>query len=215
MSDTLVGMPLIRSTAAVLGGYLLGTVPSADLAGKVAGISVRTAGTGNPGAINASVLLGKRWGSVVGAVDVGKGWAAGALGQRVGPGTACAAATAAVVGHVFPVWSGFEGGKGVATSYGAVLGVFPAYAVPDLGVAYAAARLTRHPRRANDLASLAWTAAAVLWWRRRLPNLWGPAPTVALPLHAAVTSGLIAWRFRQPERVSGGVRLGQELPSQA
>lgn len=189
-------------------GYLLGTVPSADVAGKVVGVSVRTAGTGNPGAINASVLLGKRWGTAVAGVDMAKGWAAGALGQRVGPTTAYAAATAAVVGHVFPVWSGFQGGKGVATSYGAVLGVFPLYAVPDLAVAAGAAKVLRHPRRANDVSSLLWTAAAVVAWKRQLPNLWGPRPTLALPVHAAATSALIAWRFRQPERVSGGARLG-------
>ncbi len=203
---------MIRSTAAVVAGYLLGSVPSADLAGKVVGVSVRTAGTGNPGATNAAVLLGKRWGTVVGAVDVGKGCLAGQLGKRVGPSTAYAAATAAVVGHVFPVWSGFQGGKGVATSYGAVLGVFPAYAVPDIGVAFAAAKVTGNPRRANDLASLMWTAAALLWWRKQLPTLWGPEPTAALPVHAAATSALIAWRFRQPERVAGGVRLGDPKP---
>ena len=73
---------MIRSTAAVVAGYLLGTIPSADLAGKALGINVRTAGTGNPGATNAAVLLGKRMGLAVGAVDVGKGWAAAAVGQR-------------------------------------------------------------------------------------------------------------------------------------
>jgi glycerol-3-phosphate acyltransferase PlsY len=202
------GLVVIRSATAVACGYLLGTIPSADVAGKALGVSVRTAGTGNPGATNAAVLLGKRIGLLVGAVDVGKGWAASAVGQRVGPRTACAAATASIVGHVFPVWSGFKGGKGVATSYGAVLGVFPGYAVPDIAVAAAAARTTRSPRRANDLASLAWTGAAVLWWRKRWPNLWGPPATVALPLHAAVSSALISWRFRQPERVAGGARLG-------
>ncbi len=201
-------MTLTRSAAAVAAGYLLGTVPAADLAGRLVGVSVRTAGTGNPGAINASVLLGKRWGTAVAGVDMAKGCAAGLLGRQVGPATAYATATAAVVGHVFPVWSRFQGGKGVATSYGAVVGVFPAYAVPDLLVAGAAARLTKDPRRANDISSAAWTGAALLWWARRLPNLWGPTPTVALPLHAAATSALISWRFRQPERVSGGMRLG-------
>lgn len=201
-------MPLTRSALAVTAGYLLGSVPSADAAGKVVGVSVRAAGTGNPGALNASVLLGKRWGTAVAAVDIAKGWAAGALGKRVGDRTAYAAATAAVVGHVFPVWSRFEGGKGVATSYGAVLAVFPGYAVPDLLVAGAAARTTKDPRAANDVSSLVWTAAALLWWRRRLPNLWGPQPSAALPLHAAATGALIAWRFRQPERIAGGARLG-------
>ncbi|MDP9164971.1 MAG: glycerol-3-phosphate acyltransferase, partial [Actinomycetota bacterium] len=128
--------------------------------------------------------------------------------QRVSPTAAHAAAMAAVVGHVFPVWSRGRGGKGVATSYGAVLGAFPAYALPDLLVAGAFAKWARRPRLANDLSSALWTGAALLWWRRQLPNLWGPQPTIALPLSTAATSALIAWRFRQPERVMGGVRLG-------
>jgi len=181
---------------AVVAGYLLGTVPSADVAGRLAGTSVRSGGTGNPGAFNVALVLGRRYAAAVGAVDITKGWAAGAIGQRVGPRTACAAATAAVVGHAFPVWSGLQGGKGVATSYGAVLGVFPAYAVPDLVVAAAAARLTDSARRANDVSSAVWCGAALLWWWRRWPNLWGPEPTAALPLSAIVTSALIAWRFR-------------------
>ncbi len=201
---------MTRSLAAVSAGYLLGTVPSADVAGRLVGVSVRAGGTGNPGATNAAVLLGKRWGTAVAAVDIGKGWTAGALGKRVGPTTAYAAATAAVVGHVFPVWSRFQGGKGVATSYGAVLGVFPAYALPDVAIAAGAAKLSNDPKRSNDISSALWTGAALLWWRRRWPNLWGPPATAALPLHAAVTSGLIAWRFRQPERVSGGVRMGDK-----
>ena len=208
-------MKPLTSTLAVAAGYLLGTIPSADLAGKIVGVSVRTQGTGNPGAINAAVVLGKRWGTAVAGVDIGKGWAAGLLGQRVSPATAHAAAAAAVFGHVFPLWSRFQGGKGVATSYGAVLGSFPAYAVPDLLVAGAVAKTVRKPRLANDLSSLAWTAAALLWWRKQLPTLWGPAPTLALPVSAAVTSGLLAWRFRQPERVSGGARLGDPTPAGA
>lgn len=198
-----------RAVLAVAGGYLLGTIPSADAAGKVVGISVRAAGTGNPGAVNAAVLLGKRWGSAVMAVDMAKGWAAAALGQRVSPGTAHAAATAAVVGHVFPAWSGFQGGKGVATSYGAVLGVFPAFAAPDVFMAGLFGRATQDPRRANDLSCAVWTATALLWWRKSLPNLWGPEPTATLPLSAAATSALIAWRFRQPDRVVGGARFGE------
>jgi glycerol-3-phosphate acyltransferase PlsY len=205
-------MQPVRSALAVAAGYLLGTIPSADVAGKIVGISVRTQGTGNPGAINASVLLGKRWGTAVAGVDIGKGWVAGALGQRVSPATAHAAAAAAVFGHVFPLWSGFKGGKGVATSYGAVLGAFPAYAIPDLLIAGTIAKAVQQPRLANDLSSVAWTAAALLWWRKQMPTLWGPAPTVALPLSAAATSGLLAWRFRQPERVSGGARLGDPKP---
>jgi len=185
-----------RVGAALVGAYLLGTVPAADVAGRLTGVDPRTAGSGNPGAANVARQIGRRWGLAVGGVDVAKGLAASALGRYVSPRTACAAATVAVVGHVFPVWSGFRGGKGVATSYGALLGVFPAYALPDVGIALATRALTGDARLANDVASVGWVAAAVLWWRRGLPNLWGPAPTAALPLGAAVTSGLIAWRFR-------------------
>ncbi|MDP9164477.1 MAG: glycerol-3-phosphate acyltransferase, partial [Actinomycetota bacterium] len=77
--------PPHRIGLVVLTGYLLGTLPSADVAGRIRGVSVRTQGTGNPGALNATVLLGKRAGAGVMAVDVGKGWAAAAIGQRVSP----------------------------------------------------------------------------------------------------------------------------------
>lgn len=190
-------MKVPRSAAAVLVGYVLGTLPSADVAGKLVGTNLRHAGTRNPGASNAATLLGKRWGAAVAVVDIGKGWLAGSMGRRIGPNTAYAAATAAVLGHIHPLWFGFRGGKGVATSYGAVLSVFPAYAVPDLAVAAVAVRVTKDQRRANYISSVAWTAAAVLWWRRRMPNLWGPPVTVGLPISAALTSGLIAWRFHR------------------
>jgi acyl phosphate:glycerol-3-phosphate acyltransferase len=202
-------VPLLRSSLAVAAGYLLGTAPSADVAAKLTRVGLRTAGTGNPGAANVVVVLGRRWGAAVAAVDIAKGWAAGALGQQVGPGTAHAAATAAVLGHAFPPWSGFRGGKGVATSYGAVLAVFPVYAVPDVAVASLAARRLRDPRRATEISSVLWTAAATLWWRRRLPNLWGPEPTWTLPLHAAATSALLSWTLRRPAAVAGGARFGQ------
>lgn len=190
-------MKVPRTAAAVLFGYLLGTIPSADVAGKIMGTNLRQVGTLNPGASNAANMLGKRWGAAVAVVDIGKGWLAGSVGHRTGPNTAYAAATAAVVGHVFPVWNHFQGGKGVATSYGSVLSVFPAYAIPDIAVATVAVRLTKDQRRANYISSLAWIAAAFLWWRRRLPNLWGPPASVGLPASAAFTSGLIAWRFHK------------------
>jgi glycerol-3-phosphate acyltransferase PlsY len=212
-------MPLVRSALAVAAGYLLGTFPTADLASRlVGGGDLRTRGTNNPGAANVIGLHGPRWGVPVAVVDVGKGWAAAALGQRVGPRTAHLAATAAVVGHVLPVWSGLRGGKGAATSYGAVLGTFPAYAVPDAAIALVASRATSDEVRAIEVGSVAWTAAAVLWWRRGLPNLWGPAPTWSLPAHAAVTSALVCWRFRRAAAAaaaaqSSGTKTAPTVPS--
>lgn len=208
-------MPLLRSVLAVAAGYLLGTVPTADVVSRLAGGGdLRSTGTHNPGAANVVGLHGARWGVPVAVVDVAKGWAAAALGQRVGPGTAHLAATAAVVGHVLPVWSRFRGGKGAATSYGAVLGTFPAYAVPDAAIALLGSRVIDDQVRAIEAGSVAWTAAALLWWRRGLPNLWGPAPTWSLPAHAAVTSVLVCWRFRAAAAAaqSSGTKTAPTVP---
>ncbi len=198
----------VAAVAAVAGGYLLGTFPSADVVSAITGVSIRTSGTGNPGTLNTAVVAGKRWASAVAVLDVGKGWLAAGIGARVSPAAANAAGFAAVLGHIFPVWSGGRGGKGVATSFGAVLGTFPVYALPDVVITAGAARATADPARANQIASAAWTSAAVLWWWRGWPNLWGPKPTVALPLSALSTSVLLAWRLRQPDPVAGGARWG-------
>lgn len=191
----------LRFVAAGLGGYLLGTVPSADLAARAASkgtVDLRTAGTGNPGGANAAAVLGRRWGYAVMAADIAKGAVASAMGGRIaGSGGAHLAGTASVAGHCFPVWNGFRGGKGVACSVGQCLATFPAYFPIDLAVAaLTAARPWR--RRAfagTTAASAAWVAGGVLWWRRRLPNAWGPPPSAALPVAAAASSALIASRF--------------------
>jgi glycerol-3-phosphate acyltransferase PlsY len=183
-------------------GYLFGTLPSADVAGRLASGGVtdlRTVGTGNPGAANAIAQIGPAWGYAVLAADVAKAAAACAVARRLAGDTAAhVAGTAAVVGHCFPVWNGFKGGKGVAASAGQCLATFPAYTPIDLGVAALSAASPRWKRRAyaaTALASAAWVAAGVVWWRAGWPNAWGPAPTVALPLAAAASSAVIIQRF--------------------
>lgn len=198
-----------RLVTTVVAGYLLGTVPSADIAARVAtrgATDLRSAGSGNPGAANAIKVLGARWGYAVMAADVGKGAAASAVGRRLAGGNgAHAAGVAAVVGHCYPVWSGFRGGKGVATSAGQCVMTFPAWSVADLGVAAATAASPRWRRRAlaaTVTSCVTWVAAAVLWWRRDLPNGWGPQPTAALPLAAAASSVVILQRFAAAERAA-------------
>lgn len=180
-------------------GYLAGTFPSADVATRLAGRqgNLRDEGSGNPGALNAAAVLGSKWGVAVLVADAAKGAAAGGLGRTIGGDTgAYLAATASVAGHIAPVWNGFRGGKGVATSAGACLAVFPAYFPIDAAVAAIGAVASQRAEQSIQLSSAVWSAAAVVWWRRQWPNAWGPAPTAALPAFAGVSSAMIVAKFR-------------------
>lgn len=207
-------MPTARATpprgaagllAAAASGYLLGTVPTADAAARLASkdtADLRTAGTGNPGGANALVVLGKAWGYGVMAVDIAKGAAACGVGRRLGGDAgAHVAGTAAVVGHCFPVWNGFRGGKGVAASVGQCVATFPVYVPFDVGLAWLTAtpqwsrKVGTRTMIATGVASSAWVAAATLWWRRGWPNGWAPRATAGLPLAAAASSAVILSRF--------------------
>ena len=114
----------------VLGGYLLGTLPTAQVVSRRTGHDPTREGSRNPGATNVYRTAGRRAGVLVLAGDVLKGAVAAGLGWVVGDhvlGVACGAA--AVAGHVFPVHRRFRGGKGVATGGGATLVLFPLLAV--------------------------------------------------------------------------------------
>jgi len=185
-------------------GYLLGTIPSADVVSRLATrgrVDLRMAGSGNPGAINAIKILGTRWGLVVLAADIAKGAGAGLAGRLIGGDAgAYAAATAAIGGHIFPVWSRFRGGKGVATSAGACLAAFPAYFPIDLAVAGASALRSRRAELGTQVACFIWVASAAIWWWAGLPNLWGPEPSVGLFLFAVIGSTMILYKFRAAAR---------------
>ncbi|MBA3654827.1 MAG: glycerol-3-phosphate acyltransferase [Actinobacteria bacterium] len=177
-------------------GYVLGTLPSADLAARLAlghEADIRSMGSGNPGAVNALGQLGRSWGAFVLVLDIAKGIAACALARwMAGDGAANAAGTAAVIGHCFPMWNGFRGGKGVATAGGQMLATFPALIPVEL-VVVAVARNLRS--RVYGLVCAVWAVGAALWWAARLPNLWGPEPRGALFFSAVATSAVILYRF--------------------
>jgi len=200
-------MGLARLSGAVLIGYLMGTAPSADLVSRLAGAAgedLRSKGTRNPGAANAFLVLGKGWGYSILAADIAKGAAACAAGRRLAGDTgAHAAGTAAVIGHCFPLWKGFKGGKGVAVSVGQCLATFPAYVPVDLAVAGAtvAGRWRSRTFTTTVVASSAWVGAGVLWWLRGWPNGWGPRPSPALPVANAVSTAVIVSKFLAAPRV--------------
>lgn len=127
--------------------YLLGSVSGGLVVGRLrGGVDIRTVGSGNAGGTNALRTQGFAFAFWVMVIDVGKGWIASAWlpgldlpfaardpnVDRLWLTVACA--TAAVVGHVYPVWYEFRGGKGAATLIGVLLGVEPAALAPALGV---------------------------------------------------------------------------------
>jgi glycerol-3-phosphate acyltransferase PlsY len=183
-------------------GYLAGTFPTADIAARrvtKGQVDLRTAGSGNPGGANALKVLGAKAAAQVLIGDIGKGAAACAAGAAIaGPIGAHVAGTASVAGHCYPVWNGFRGGKGVATSVGQCLATFPAYFPIDVAVAAATAAYPRLKQRAfaaTIVSSACWILGGIAWWRRGFSNLWGPQPSFALPLASAVSSAMIMQRF--------------------
>ena len=124
--------------------YLLGSIPTAVWIGKLKyGVDVREHGSKNAGATNTFRVLGKKAGKVVLLIDVMKGAAAVSLPSIFGYAVwstpelihlQLIAGITAVVGHIFPVFANFKGGKGVATSLGIIIGIHPLAAVICLGI---------------------------------------------------------------------------------
>lgn len=127
---------LILTALTALASYLLGSIPTALIIARLAGRpDPRTVGTGNAGATNVALSVHPLAGLAVFLIDVSKGYLAGVAGLGIGgPTVAALCALAAVVGQIAPVFAGFRGGKGVATSFGGYLALDPAVAVVALGL---------------------------------------------------------------------------------
>ena len=181
-------------------GYLFGSFPAGYLAGRLAGVDVRALGSGNIGATNVLRILGKRWGYAVFFVDAFKGFAAVRLAyffvKRLPEGQpdpeyfAILTAVMCIVGHTFPVWLGFKGGKGVATSAGALFGLMP-LAVPVIVVIWVIVfESTRYVSVASIIGaiSLPIVVALFLYWK----FLEG----TALLYFSILIALLVLWRHR-------------------
>jgi glycerol-3-phosphate acyltransferase PlsY len=147
--------------------------------------------------LNAAKVLGWKFGAIVLGGDAVKGALAAAGGRLIaGDNGAYAAGTGAVIGHCAPVWTGFRGGKGLATSAGTCAVCFPAYMPIDLALAAGTLALSRgQAGTASYVASGVFVIAAIYWWFAKRRNLWGPCPTTGLPLYAIATSAIISYRF--------------------
>jgi glycerol-3-phosphate acyltransferase PlsY len=146
--------------------YLIGSIPTAVWVSKFFfGIDIRDYGSGNSGATNTYRVLGAKWGTIVMIVDMMKAIAAVKLAfllpyslesdiylvnMQLGLGLA------AVLGHIFPIWADFRGGKGVATLFGMVLGIQPNVALCCVGIFILVLYLTRWVSLSSILASIAF-----------------------------------------------------------
>jgi glycerol-3-phosphate acyltransferase PlsY len=179
-------------------GYLAGSVPFAFLLTRRRGVDVRVAGSGNVGAANVLRTTGAGRAIAVMTLDVAKG-AAAVLAVQLSAGGAWLAAltgVAAVVGHIYPVWLRFHGGKGVAVA----AGVFSVLTPIATGIAASLFLVTVWLTRYVSLGSIAATVALppVAWWS-------GAPPAVVIA--AAGTGALILFRHRANV---GRLRAGTE-----
>ena len=189
-------MPVPVYFAFTLAGYLFGAVPFAFLFARLRGVDIRTVGSGNVGATNVFRSVSKALGIATFAADALKGFiparlfpllAARWFGVDAGPGMGLLCGCAAIVGHSWPVFLKFKGGKGVATSAGMLLGVAPAAVGIGLAVWILFFAATRYVSVASIAAAVAVPAAA--WW------LYGRANPV-LPGVLTLLGALVIWRHR-------------------
>jgi acyl phosphate:glycerol-3-phosphate acyltransferase len=166
---------------AIVASYLLGSVPFGLVFVRlVKGIDIRTVGSGNIGATNAARAGGRTLGVLVFLCDLLKGWVAPAIfATRLAPWTigepgdltAVACGAAAVLGHCFPIYLRFKGGKGVATGCGALIALDPQTFVWGAAVWIATVALTRYAGLASILMGCTFPVAAWLLFGPSRPEL--------------------------------------------
>jgi glycerol-3-phosphate acyltransferase PlsY len=145
--------------------YLIGSIPHSYLAGRMRGIDLRQHGSGNLGATNAFRVLGARWAAPVMLLDVAKGFVPTYFFPRIagdGVSWALVFGVAAILGHVFPVYMRFRGGKGMATGAGVFLALAPAAVAIGLLVWSLVVAATRIVSIGSIAAALA--LPALVWW---------------------------------------------------
>ena len=144
-------------------GYLLGSIPFGLILTKLTGgPDIRTIGSGNIGATNVLRTGNKTIAALTLLGDALKGTVAVLIGATMGPTTALLAGLGAFLGHLFPVWLGFKGGKGVATFLGIALGLKPVVALGFIAAWLAVAFAFRFSSLAALVASL--VVPSLLWW---------------------------------------------------
>lgn len=199
-------MDRIATPLVIAGSYALGSVSFAWILVRLVGRrDLRAIGSGNLGATNAGRILGRRWAVIIYALDLLKGLlpvvlAPGIAGPFIGDSIPMGipAGLAAILGHVFPLWFRFRGGKGVATSSGVVLGLAPAAALVAFAVWLVALAAGRMVSLASMAAALALPVATVI-----LPGGTGPR-TSRLVFFGALAALVIAKHRANIVRILAG-----------
>lgn len=180
--------PGLTRALVLLAAYLLGALPFSYLVARARGVDVRRVGSGNVGATNVMRSVSVAAGLVAFVLDAGKGAVAVVLARLVEPGLALpvAAGVLAVLGHMYPVWLRFRGGKGVATGAGIFLPLVPLCTVAALATFGVILAVTRYVSVASMVAAASLAVYAFLA---------GAAPLVTAA--AALMAALIAWKHRE------------------
>ena len=195
----------MEELAAVACGYLVGSVPFAYLLAQRRGIDLRRVGSGNVGATNVLRTSGAREAVIAMCLDASKGALAVVIARTLttGPATPVAAGLAAVIGHIYPAWLGFRGGKGVATA----AGVFAVVAPLALAIASAVFVLAVWATRYISVGSIAGAIAlAVSAAAGEVPGAVAVGATIAALIIVHRHRGNLARLVSGTER-----RVGQRL----
>ena len=169
---------MIAALAKIALGYLLGSISGSLWLGRLRGVDIRTQGSGNAGGTNAFRTQGPWFGLGVGLIDVGKGALAAWFGGRgLADGTpaltvALLTGAAAAAGHVWPLYHGFRGGKGVAAVIGVLLVLWPAAVAVLAGVLLLVLTTTGYVGLGSILAGAALIPTAILFAPERDRTVW-------------------------------------------
>jgi len=191
---------MVTLAVLLIGSYLLGSIPFGYLAGRLKGTDIRQAGSGNVGATNVVRVLGKGYGYPVFALDVLKGFGAVKISMLIAPGRppewnspeifGIFAALSSVLGHLYPPWLKFKGGKGVATSAGALFALTPVATLIGVAIWLTVFWLTRYV----SLASI--TAAVVLPIVILVVTSQNQNNCGALVYSSVLVAAVVVWRHR-------------------
>jgi glycerol-3-phosphate acyltransferase PlsY len=160
--------------------YLIGSIPTAVWVSKrVYGLDIREHGSGNAGATNTFRVLGKKAGIGVMIVDMLKGFIAVKLsylslfhtGSEQLTNLQVGLGLCAVVGHIFPIWAGFRGGKGIATLFGMILAIHPIVAISLVAVFLLMLFLTRYVSLSSMAASVAFPVLILFIFKDQAPEI--------------------------------------------